>query len=173
MKFSHRSGEKRTSFSSRGSSVTELQPGLAFRPPSVSIQRRSARARPSDAECRVHGTAALGAGRQRVRGRFGSGLSRRKNCTAGAEKVTKMELDFTSGSIRHLGYSFIACFSKFGFSTLIGFFCSHSRLGSRQGYPSIERAPSVSRPLVIVHRELWTPYSVWLVELQSDLLRPG
>jgi hypothetical protein len=87
MKFSHRSGEKRTSFSSRGSSVTELQPGLAFRPPSVSIQRRSARARPSDAECRVHGAVALGAGRQRFWGRFGP-FSRRKNCTASAEKVT-------------------------------------------------------------------------------------
>ena len=154
MKFSHRSGEKRTSFSSRGSSVTELQPGLASRPPSVSIQRRSARARPSDAECRVHGTAALGAGRQRVWGRFGLGLSRRKNCTASAEKVTKMELDFTSGSIRHLGYSFITCFSKFCLSTLIVFFCSHSRLCSRQGYPSLEKVPSASRPVVIVHSGL-------------------
>ena len=83
---SHRSREKRTSSLSRGTSVTELLTGFSFEPPSVSIQRRSARSRPSDAECRVHGTVALGAGRQRVWGRFP--FSRRKNCTTSAEKVT-------------------------------------------------------------------------------------
>jgi hypothetical protein len=35
----------------------------------------------------VHGAVALGAGRQRFWGRFGP-FSRRKNCTASAEKVT-------------------------------------------------------------------------------------
>ena len=154
MKFSHRSGEKRTSFFSRGSSVTELQPGLTFRPPGVSIQRRSARARPSDAECRVHGTAALGAGRQRVWGRFGLGLSRRKNCTASAEKVTKWSSISHQGPSVILGILSSLLFSKSCSSTLTGSLCSHSRLDSRQGYPSLEKFPSVSRRVVIVHREL-------------------
>ena len=150
MKFSHRSGEKRSSFPSRGSSMTELQPGLAFGPPSLSIQRRFARAGPSSAGCRVQLHWGPG-GRD-----FEIGLVHFH-----VEKLHSECRKVTNGARFHISFHPSSCFifssllfslPKFCPSILTGVWWPRSRPSSHLGFPALETFPSASRPVVIVHR---------------------
>ena len=150
MKFSHRTGEKRSSFPSSGSSMTGLQAGSAFRPPTLSTHLLfSKAARDTRAvKCRVQLHWGPG-GRD-----FEIGLVHFH-----VEKLHSECRKVTNGARFHISFhpsswfilsSFL--FSKFCSSILTGVWWSRSRPCSCLGYPASETFPSASRPVVIVHR---------------------
>jgi hypothetical protein len=150
MKFSHRTGEKRSSFPSSGSSMTGLQAGSAFGPPILSTHLLFSKA--------ARDTRAVKCGLQLHWGPGGRNSEiglvhfHVEKLHSECRKVTN-GARFISVSIRHLGSFFSPFFfSKFCSSILTGVWWSRSRPCSCLGYPASETFPSASRPVVIVHR---------------------
>ena len=152
MKFSHRTGEKRSSFPSSGSSMTGLQAGSAFGPPILSTHLLFSKA--------ARDTRAVKCGLQLHWGPGG------RDSEIGlvhfhVEKLHSECRKVTNGARFHISFHPSSCFifssllfslPKFCPSILTGVWWPRSRPSSHLGFPALETFPSASRPVVIVHR---------------------